>query len=61
MKNQPLVVAVTAEKDEANTTYFILTALNELHIDFDNIGKLEEAGPLLDRLMRLAYEAAPKI
>jgi hypothetical protein len=61
MKNQPLAVAVTAEKDEANTTYFILTALNELHIDFDNIGKLAEAGPLLDRLMRLAYEAGPDV
>lgn len=61
MKNQPLAVAVTAGKNEANTTYFILTALNELHIDFDNIGKLSEAGPLLDRLMRLAYEVNPDV
>jgi hypothetical protein len=36
----------------------VLETLNELHLDFIELGQLEDAGPLLHELMRIGYSAA---
>ncbi|MGA7713465.1 MAG: hypothetical protein WCA81_16300 [Rhizomicrobium sp.] len=36
----------------------VLETLNKLHLDFVELGQLEDAGPLLHELMRIGYSAA---
>jgi hypothetical protein len=36
---------------------FVMTVLNGLHVDFEAMGLLEEAGPHLHKLLDLAFHA----
>ena len=40
------------------TREHVLETLNRLHLEFVELGKLKDAGPLLHELMRIGYSAA---
>ena len=42
-----------------DTRQRVLETLNKLHLDFVELGQLDDAGPLLHELMRIGYSATP--
>ncbi len=51
------------DPSEEDVREIVMEALLQLHVDFIALGGLDEAGPLLQRLMELAYHstAAPTV
>jgi hypothetical protein len=48
-----------AERTALPLREVVLEALLQLHVDFGVLGRLEEAGPSLHKLMELAYHVPP--